>query len=74
MSKNAASAPAGLNVGLPSIRRIHNLIKDKNTVQVKLITGDVLEGRILWVDDNCLGLEAAEGKILLWQHAIVLIR
>ncbi|MFN5857521.1 MAG: Hfq-related RNA-binding protein [Pseudanabaenaceae cyanobacterium] len=74
MSKSAASAPAGLNVSLPSVRRIHSLIKEKSDVQVKLITGDVLQGRILWVDDNCLGLESAEGKVLLWQHAIALIR
>ncbi|MEI6428175.1 MAG: hypothetical protein WCO45_07260 [Pseudanabaena sp. ELA607] len=74
MSKTATSSPAGLNISLPSIRRIHSLIKDKSAVQVKLTTGDVLQGRILWVDDMCLGLESAEGKMVLWQHAIAFIR
>ncbi|MDX2253955.1 MAG: RNA chaperone Hfq [Pseudanabaenaceae cyanobacterium bins.39] len=72
------SAPAltkiGLNTSLPSIRRIHGLIRDKSEVEVKLITGDQLRGKISWVDDQCLCLDVAGHKLVIWQHAIAFVK
>jgi host factor-I protein len=64
----------GLNTALPSIRRIHAIIRDKNEVQIKLITGDELRGKILWIDDQCLCMDATGHKIVIWQHAIAFIK
>jgi host factor-I protein len=64
----------GLNSALPSIRRIHTIIRDKNEVKVKLMTGDELNGRIVWLDDQCLCLDASGHKIVIWQHAIAFIK
>ena len=72
------SAPAptkiGLNTSLPSIRRIHSLIRDKSEIEVKLMTGDQLRGRILWIDDQCIGIDVSGHKIVIWQHAIAFVK
>ena len=64
----------GLNPSLPSIRRIHGLIRDKSEVQIKLLTGDELRGKILWIDDQCICMDAAGHKVVIWQHAIAFIK
>ncbi|MCY7332189.1 MAG: RNA chaperone Hfq [Pseudanabaena sp. CAN_BIN31] len=63
-----------LNTSLPSIRRIHGIIRDKNEVEVKLLTGDQLRGRIIWIDDQCICMDASGHKIVIWQHAIAFIK
>ena len=64
----------GLNTALPSIRRIHGIIRDKSEVEVKLVTGDQLRGKIAWIDDQCVCIDAAGHKIIIWQHAIAFIK
>ncbi|MFN9857530.1 MAG: Hfq-related RNA-binding protein, partial [Pseudanabaena sp.] len=49
----------GLNTSLPSIRRIHSIIRDKNEVEIKLLTGDQLHGKISWIDDQCICLDTS---------------
>jgi host factor-I protein len=72
------SAPAvtkiGLNTLLPSIRRIHSMIRDKNDVEVKLVTGDQLRGKIIWIDDSCICLDTSGHKLIIWQQAIAFIK
>jgi host factor-I protein len=64
----------GLNTALPSIRRIHSVIRDKSEVQVKLLTGDQLTGRILWIDDQSICMDVASEKVIIWQQAIAFIK
>ncbi len=64
----------GLNTSLPSIRRIHSIIRDKNEVEIKLLTGDQLRGKISWIDDQCICLDTAGHKVVIWQHAIAFIK
>lgn len=42
------------DTSLPSIRQVQNLIKQTGSVQFKLVTGDLLTGRILWQDPKCI--------------------
>ena len=70
----ATATKIGLNTSLPSIRRIHGIIRDKNEVEVKLLTGDQLHGRIIWIDDQCICMDASGHKIVIWQHAIAFIK
>ncbi len=42
------------NTGYPSVRRIQSFVKVKGEVEIKLITNDVIIGRILWQDPHCL--------------------
>ena len=61
--------------GLPSIRLIQSYIKDKEQVEIKLMTGDLLAGRIFWQDHSCICLvDASETQILISRSAIAYIK
>lgn len=61
--------------GFPSVRQIQTLIRDKAAVEVKLITGDLLSGRIVWQDPQCICLEAEDqSKHQVWKQAIGFLR
>ena len=64
-----------LDVNLPSTRQTQGSIKDKIDVSIKLITGDVFVGKILWQDPNCLFFtDANERKTLISRHSIAYIQ
>lgn len=57
--------------GFPSVRQVQNLIRDKDPVEVKLLTGDVISGRVLWQDPQCICVETEDqGKHQIWKQAI----
>ncbi|TVQ06128.1 MAG: RNA-binding protein hfq [Leptolyngbya sp. DLM2.Bin27] len=57
--------------GFPSVRQIQTLIRDKATVEVKLISGDLLSGRVVWQDPQCICLETTDQiKHQIWKQAI----
>ncbi|OKH23008.1 RNA-binding protein hfq [Hydrococcus rivularis NIES-593] len=63
------------NTGLPSIRQIQSSIKDKREVELKLVTNDLLMGKILWQDSNCICLvDENEQQILIWRRAIAYLK
>lgn len=63
------------NTGFPNSRQIQNLIKGKNTVEVKLTTGDQLFGQVRWQDPQCLCLETSDqSQFQIWKHAIAFIK
>jgi host factor-I protein len=61
--------------GLPSVRLIQSYIKDKQQIELKLLTGDLLVGRIFWQDHGflCL-LDASEQQILISRSAIAYLK
>ena len=64
-----------LNTALPSIRQIQSFIKDKQTVTIKLLTNEVLDGIILWQDQNCLCLvDETEQSTLVWRQALAYVK
>ncbi|PZO38090.1 MAG: RNA-binding protein hfq [Leptolyngbya sp.] len=57
--------------GFPSVRQVQTLIRDKATVEIKLITGDLLSGRVVWQDPQCICLETEDqSKHQIWKQAI----
>jgi host factor-I protein len=63
------------DTGFPSIRRIQNLIKDKQEVEIKLSTDDLIVGKIIWQDKNCLCLiDQYEQSTLIWWQAVVYLK
>jgi len=50
------------NSGLPSVRQVQTLIKDQTVVEIKLLTGDALQGKIRWQDPHCFGLTDASDR------------
>ncbi len=63
------------NTGLPSTRQVQTFIKSGQVLEVKLITNEVLVGKIAWQDDHCLCLIShSEESTLIWRHALVYIQ
>ena len=57
--------------GFPSVRQIQNLIRGQQAVEVKLMTGDLLSGHILWQDPQCICLQTEDqSKHQIWKQAI----
>lgn len=64
-----------LNITLPSIRRMHAMIRQREKVLVKLLTGDQIPGRLAWIDFECVGFEPELGEaMIIWQQAIAFIQ
>ncbi len=66
---------AELDTGLPSVRLVQTYIQEKKGVEVKLSTGDVLAGQILWQDPNyfCL-VNGQQERFLLYRATVVSIK
>lgn len=63
------------DTGLPSIRMIQAFIKDKQEVELRLITDDLLVGKILWQDRDCLCLiDQYEQSTLIWRQSLVYLK
>jgi host factor-I protein len=69
----AAVGARELNVTIPSIRKLHGLIRAQASISVKLRTGETVKGRICWIDTECLCLEADE-QVIVWFKAIAFIQ
>lgn len=66
---------AEFDTTLPSIRQVQTLISDKQEVELKLVTDDLLVGRILWQDTDCLCLiDQYEQRTIIWRQAIVYLK
>lgn len=65
---------ADFQTGLPSVRQIQGFIKEKKEIEVKLITNDVLAGKLAWQDQDCLCLRVAGQEMLIWRGAIVYVK
>ena len=67
--------PSEFDTALPSIRQMQTLIKEASIVQLKLVTGDLLTGKISWQDQNCLSLlDENNQPIMVWRHAIAYLK
>lgn len=63
------------NTGLPSVRQIQNFIKNKTYVEIGLITNQVLDGKVVWQDSQCISIvDNNEEKTLIWIQAIAYIK
>jgi host factor-I protein len=63
------------DTGLPSIRQVQEYVKDKKEVEIKLSTDDLMVGRIIWQDQNCLCLvDHYENPALIWRQALVYLK
>lgn len=64
-----------LETELPSIRKIQSLIKDKQEVEVKLLTNDLLAGKLFWQDTICVCIiDSQEQQTMIWKQAIAYIK
>jgi host factor-I protein len=59
------------DTGFPSVRQIQGFVRDKQKVEFKVVTGDVLTGKVFWQDASCICIETESGQTTLWRSAIV---
>ena len=63
------------DTALPSIRQVQTLIKEAAMIELKLVTGDLLTGKIGWQDQNCLCLlDVNNQPTTVWRQAIVYLK
>ncbi|MEM8829094.1 MAG: RNA-binding protein hfq [Cyanobacteria bacterium P01_G01_bin.19] len=63
------------DTSLPGIRQVQNYIKDKQEVELKLITDDLIVGKILWQDAHCLCVaDHYNQQVLIWRQALVFLK
>lgn len=68
-------ANQAFDTGLPSIRQVQNLIRDQQSVEVKLMTGDTLAGSVSWQDMNAICIKSEDGNnTILMRGAIAYIK
>ena len=66
---------ADFDTDLPGVRQVQNYIKDKQEVELKLITDDLIVGKIIWQDANCICLlDHYEQPTLIWRQALVYLK
>ncbi|MEM8613579.1 MAG: RNA-binding protein hfq [Cyanobacteria bacterium P01_H01_bin.105] len=62
------------DTGLPSIRQVQGLIRDQQTVELKLLTGDILTGIVVWQDAQAICLSVDGQTILAMRAAVAYIK
>ena len=63
------------DTALPSIVQVQTLIKQATIVELKLLSGDLLTGKVGWQDQNCLCiLNQSNQPIIVWRHAIAYLK
>ena len=62
------------DTGLPSVRLVQHLIRDKQNVELKLVTGDVFNGTVRWQDVNAICLDSNGQVVTLMRSAIAYIK
>ena len=68
-------SPNAFDPGLPSIRQVQALIRDKQSVAVKVTTGDTLVGSLVWQDANAICIKDSDGQdTILMRGAIAYVK
>ncbi len=63
------------DTSLPSIKQVQSLIKEKTSIELKLITGDVIAGQLLWQDLQCFCIISEDNqKTTVWKQAIAYLK
>ena len=63
-----------LETGLPSTRLLQTYLREKRTVEVKLVTGDTVTGSLSWQDPQCVCLDVEGNPVVVWRSALVYIK
>lgn len=62
------------DTGLPSARQVQMMIRDRQPVEIKLMTGDTLTGQVQWQDHHALGVNGSGQNTILMRGAIAYIK
>jgi host factor-I protein len=63
------------NTALPGVKQVQNFIKDKQEVELKLVTDDLVVGKIIWQDADSLCLvDHYNQQTIIWRQALVYLK
>ena len=63
------------DTALPGVKQVQTYIKDKQEVELKLITDDLMVGKIIWQDADSLCLkDHYNQETLIWRQALVYVK
>ena len=63
------------DTGLPSVKQVQNYIKDKQEIELKLVTDDLIVGKIMWQDHQCICVvDHYDQPSLVWRQAVVFLK
>lgn len=63
------------DTGLPSVKLVQNYIKDQQEIEIKLLTDDLIVGKIIWQDSQCICLkDHYEQSTMIWRQAVAFIK
>ncbi|MEO0431852.1 MAG: RNA-binding protein hfq [Cyanobacteria bacterium J06656_5] len=62
------------DTGLPSVRQIQILLREQNAVELKLLTGDVFNGIIVWQDAHAICLSVDGQTVITMRTAIAYVK
>lgn len=63
------------DTSLPGVRQVQNYIKDKQEVELKLVTDDLIMGKIIWQDADSLCLvDHYNQQTIIWRQALVYLK
>lgn len=63
------------DTGLPSVKQVQAYIKDKQEIELKLVTDDLIVGKIMWQDHQCICVvDHYDQPSLIWRQAVVFLK
>lgn len=62
------------DTGLPSTRQIQTVIREQQTIEIKLVTGDVFNGGVVWQDAQAICLSIDGQTVLTMRAAVAYIK
>jgi len=64
-----------VDVSLPHVRQLQAFIRDQQSLEIQLVTGEHLTGKLRWQDPECLCIDDGSSQpTLLWRHAIAYVK
>jgi len=63
------------DTALPGVIQVQNYIKNKQEVELKLVTDDLVVGKIMWQDaDSVCVVDHYNQQTIIWRQALVFLK
>jgi len=63
-----------LDTKIPSTKLLQGALREKQAVELKLVTGDIFNGTLRWQDPQCLCIDADGQATVVWRSAIAYLK
>lgn len=63
------------DTALPGVRLIQSYIKEQQEIELKLATDDLVVGKIIWQDADCLCVvDHYNQQTIIWRQALIFLK